>query len=198
MRSAATVAVRCPSRSSALAHGTGEKLASEPRREGLPAMLIVILYIAHTLALGGWFGAQIYSVLIVQRHPAQDEDPEYYEDFTTRMAHGTRYTLLAVIGVMLPTWVLLVILRAVDDVELGAAWLWLVAIKSAAILATIGLFAFLSWHVWPQRIFALRHELPAVRRRFFGLSLGILAAAGVALAVGIVEQSMGSFLSSGM
>lgn len=158
-------------------------------------MFIVILYVAHTLALGGWFGAQIYSVLIVQRHPAQDEDPEYFEDFATRMAHGTRYILLAVIGVMLPTWVLLVILRAGGNVELGAAWAWLVAVKSAAILATIGLFVYLSWHVWPQRIFALRDELPAVRRRFFRLSVGILSASGLALAVGIVEQSMGSFLS---
>lgn len=157
-------------------------------------MLITILYLIHTVALGGWFGTQIYSVLLVQRHPAQDEDPAYFEDFATRMAHGTRYNLLAVIAAMLPTWVVIVAVRAASGAGLGAVWLWLVVIKSLAMLAAVALFAYLSWHVWPVRIFALPDELPAVRRRFFALSAGILCSTGLALAVGVVEQSMGGFL----
>ncbi|QUQ72502.1 hypothetical protein [Kutzneria sp. CA-103260] len=157
-------------------------------------MVITVLYVIHTMALAGWFGTQIYSVLLVQRHPAQDEDPEYFEDFAARLANGSRYTLLGVIAAMIPTWVVIIALRAASGADLGVAWVWLVVVKSLAMLVAIGLFAYLSWHVWPLRIFALRDELPAVRRRFYGLSVGILCGTGLALGVGIVEQSVGSFL----
>lgn len=157
-------------------------------------MLLTILYVVHTLALGGWFGTQIYSVLFVQRHPAKDEDPEYYEVFTTRMVNGSRYILLAVIAAMIPTWVAIIAMRG-GDPALGSAWGWLVGVKTAAMLLAIGAFAFLSWHVWPQRIFALPEELPAVRRLFYGLSVGILACMACAFTLGIIEQSMGSILA---
>lgn len=157
-------------------------------------IFLTLLYVLHTIALSAWFGTQIYSVLLVQRHPAQDEDPMYFEDFSTRMAQGTRWNIVSIIAFLVPTWIAMAWIRAATEPALGPVWWTLVVLKSAVILVTVAVFVFLSWHVWPVRIFALVDELPAVRRQFYRLSVAILCGAAIALVLGVLEQSVGTFV----
>ena len=48
------------------------------------------------------------------------------------------------------------------------------------------LFVYVSWHLWPLRIFALPEEYPPIDRKFLNASQGLVATLGGALVVGVV------------
>lgn len=151
-------------------------------------VLALVFGVVQVLTIGGWYGCQIYSVTLVQRHPWMDSDSAYYEDFMCALARNTRWIIFGVLGAALPSWIGEIVVRSLLGV--GPLWILLAVVKSVLLVFAIGCFAYLSWHVWPLRIFALPDELPAVRRRFWWTSALVMVSLGGVLAVGVVATAI--------
>lgn len=147
-------------------------------------MITALLEAVHTAALASWFGCMCYSVMFVQRHPMRAREPGVWEVFVTEMVNGVRYIVLGTMAVIFPSWVALVVLRMAAQ-GTDPLWLSLVAVKSVLLVGVVLLFVYVSWHLWPLRIFALPEELPPIDRRFLTASQGLVLALGGALAVGV-------------
>jgi hypothetical protein len=73
----------------------------------------------------------------------------------------------------------------------STAWVVLVALKTALLIAALALFARVSWRMWPARLFALPDELPAHRRRFRVVALLLTGMVAAAFALGTVADTLG-------
>lgn len=148
-------------------------------------MVTAVLEAVHTAALASWFGCMCYSVMFVQKHPMRAREPRIWENFVTEMVHGVRWIVMGTMAFIFPTWVALIVLHATSS---GAdpLWLSLVITKSILLIGVVLLFVYLSWHLWPLRIFALPDEIPGLDRRFMGTSQGLVVTLGGALALGVV------------
>jgi Flp pilus assembly protein TadB len=135
------------------------------------------LVLVHAGVAALWLGAMAYSLFNVQPKLARmvDGDEEKAEDAQRILAHGNRWTVVAMIGVLWASGAALVALRPGN---------WpVVAVKAALLAAATGIFWWVSWRAWPRRVFALPAELPAVRRRFRVAAVGILALVAAAFAL---------------
>lgn len=150
-------------------------------------MVTAVLEAVHLVALASWFGCMCYSVLFVQRHPMRAREPEVWETFVTEMVHGVRWIVLGTMAVIFPTWVALIVIRLAGSGP-DALWVSLTAVKFALLVAVVLLFVYVSWHLWPLRIFALPEELPAIDKRFLSASQGLVLTLGGALTVGVVAS----------
>jgi hypothetical protein len=147
-------------------------------------MITAALEAVHTAALASWFGCMCYSVMFVQRHPMRAREPAVWEVFVTEMVHGVRWVVMGTMAVIFPSWVAIIALRIADQ---GAdpLWLSLVVAKSVLLVAVVLLFVYVSYHLWPLRIFALPDELPPIDRQFMNASQGLVLTLGGALAIGV-------------
>lgn len=150
-------------------------------------MITAVLEALHTAALASWFGCMCYSVMFVQRHPMRAREPGVWEVFVTEMVHGVRWVVMGTMAVIFPSWVALIVLRLTSQ---GAdpLWLSLVAVKSVLLIGVVLLFVYVSWHLWPLRIFALPAELPPIDKQFINASQGLVLTLGGALAIGVVAS----------
>jgi hypothetical protein len=53
-------------------------------------------------------------------------------------------------------------------------------------LLAMGIFWDVSWRLWPARVFALPHELPALRRQFKRRAIALVSIAIIAMALGML------------
>ena len=60
------------------------------------------------------------------------------------------------------------------------------AVKGVLLLIATGIFWYVSWRHWPQRVFATAAELPALQGRLVKLASVMLGLAGLAFALGVV------------
>lgn len=148
-------------------------------------MVTAILEAVHTAALASWFGCMCYSVMFVQRHPMRAREPDVWETFVTEMVHGVRWIVLGTMAVIFPSWVALIALRMAGQ-GTDPLWLSLVVAKTVLLGGVVLLFVYVSWHLWPLRIFALPEEIPGLDRRFLNASQGLVMALGGALTLGVV------------
>jgi hypothetical protein len=148
-------------------------------------MVTAILEAVHTAALASWFGCMCYSVMFVQKHPMRAREPEVWETFVTEMVHGVRWIVMGTMAVIFPSWVALIALRVADQ-GTDPLWLSLVTAKTVLLAGVVLLFVYVSWHLWPLRIFALPEEIPSLDRRFMGASQGLVMTLGGALTLGVV------------
>lgn len=148
-------------------------------------MVTAVLEAMHTAALASWFGCMCYSVMFIQRHPMRAREPAVWENFVTEMVHGVRYVVLGTMALIFPTWIALVVLRLADR-GADTLWLSLVSAKSVLLVGVVLLFVYVSWHLWPLRLFALPDEIPGLDRRFLGASQGLVLTLGGALTLGVV------------
>jgi hypothetical protein len=91
--------------------------------------------------------------------------------------------VLAVIAFIALSGVALVLIAPAG--ERSGAWWALIAVKAGLLGVALGVFAHVSWRLWPARLFAGPDELPAVRARFRVASVALigLVAAGTVLRV---------------
>jgi len=150
----------------------------------LASFAAVVSFLAltvHLLAAAGWFGAMAYSLAVVQPRSARFlADAQRSEAFAAELGAGARYPVLGVIALLAVSGA---ILTADGAAGQGTGWWVLVALKAAVLAAAAGLFAIVSWRLWPRRLFAARDELPALQARFrrVALALTALVAAGIVL-----------------
>lgn len=149
-----------------------------------------LMRLIHVLGAILWIGSIYFSASAIhQRAPslfARDED---FEAFVTGLSDKNRYRHLLAFSASLLSGLALVVLGHARYSHPDHAYSWaLIAVKGACFVIGALIFSYISWRLWPERIFALPQELEQQRRRgaaarwSLWTSLMLAAAAGVLLA----------------
>jgi hypothetical protein len=143
-------------------------------------MMLWLLLAVHVTVAAMWLGAMGYSLFVVQPRLARlvGNDPLRVEEIHRELAHGNRWRVAALIATLWLTGIGLVWLRP-------GSWP-LVAIKALALAGATALFWWVSWRGWPQRVFALPDELPALQLRFRRIAIAMLALVALGFASGLL------------
>ena len=142
--------------------------------------MTAVLAIIHAGLAAAWVGGMAYSLFVVQpklkRYFGKDEEGR--ETLTAVIASGNRWKVVGLIGAIAVTGLAMLLIDHHD-------W-WIHAVKGLLLLIATGIFWYVSWRHWPQRVFATAAELPALQRRLIVLATTMLALAGVAFALGVL------------
>ena len=144
----------------------------------------------HVLGGGVWIGAMAFSVFVL--HPRAERffaGSSTFEDFIFTVVHGARWKVVAgIVGIVASgialTWQL--------GPQAVAGWSGLVVTKSLLLATSLALFIYVSWVLWPLRVFASAEELPAVRRRFWWVGVVMIACNAVNMGLGILAHALRS------
>jgi Flp pilus assembly protein TadB len=146
--------------------------------------MTVLLVIVHAGLAAAWVGGMAYSLFVVQPKLKRffGPDEESREALTAVIASGNRYKVLALIGVIALTGVVLLLL----DHE---HW-WIHLIKAVLLIAATTIFWYVSWRHWPRRVFATAAERPALQRQLYLLAGTMLVLTGTAFALGAAAAQL--------
>ena len=146
--------------------------------------MTALVAILHAGLAAAWVGGMTYSLFVVQPKLKKYFGPreEDREHLTAVIASGNRYKVLALIGVIAATGVILLLLDP-DD------W-WIHALKAALLLIATTIFWYVSWRHWPRRIFATATERPALQRQLLILATTMLTLAATAFALGVAAAQL--------
>jgi Flp pilus assembly protein TadB len=125
-----------------------------------------------------------YSLFVVQPKLKAyfRDDRDGREALTAVIASGNRWKVIGLIAVIAVTGIVLLLIERED---------WPVhAIKGLLLLIATGIFWYVSWRHWPQRVFATAAELPVLQRRLIRLATTMLALAGAAFALGVLATHL--------
>lgn len=126
---------------------------------------------AHVLASAAWFGAMFYSFTVLQpRAKAYFRDTSRFEDFIAFVAAGARWKVLGGAAFVAATGCLLLLFR---EAPVSAWWILMLA-KAVLLCIALTIFAYASWRLWPQRLFASESEAPLFQRKFTAVALSLL------------------------
>lgn len=149
------------------------------------AIAWALVIATHVVGGGVWIGAMVFSVFIL--HPRAErffQRSADFEDFIFSVVHGARYKVLAGIAAIVGSGVALLLAGAAPP----GPWRWLVAVKVALLLASLALFLYVSFALWPRRVFAREDELPAVRRRFWWIGVAMIACNAANAGLGVLAR----------
>ena len=137
----------------------------------------------HGIGGGVWIGAVAFNLFVLTpRARAWFAEDGAHEDFVFSVVHGLRWPVLvgaiAVVGTGLFRW-------WQQRAMASSAWSALMAAKMACAAVSVSLFFFVTLRLWPKRLFATEAELPRIRRVFFVVGVGIVAANLAAAALGV-------------
>jgi len=140
----------------------------------------------HGLGGGVWIGAVAFNLFVLTpRARAWFQKEGEHEDFVFSIVHGLRWPVLAgalsVVGTGIWRW------RGALA-HASEPWAALMLAKLACACITLGLFAWVTVGLWPRRAFATEEELPAIRRLFFRVGVGIVASNTFAAALGVLAS----------
>jgi hypothetical protein len=145
------------------------------------------ILVVHALTGAVWLGAMVYSLRIVQpraaRFFAQDDDA--HEDFLATLAANNRWPVLGLAGLLAATG-----LGAYALQPSAPAALALHAAKGGLLLAALSVFAYVSWRVWPKRLFSLPEERTALRTTLRHAAYALTALVGAAFALGVAAAQL--------
>jgi hypothetical protein len=154
--------------------------------DGEVDLVRLVVLILHA-ALGAMLlGGALYSIMTVQpRARAFFKDIRDFEGFVANLADGARWRFLSV----------LVVVGVTGFIEPWFSphpsfWWICFGLKSILWAATLGCFVYVSWYLWPRRILAASHELPAIHRDFALIARIILILMLVAFVLGVAMTRM--------
>lgn len=139
----------------------------------------------HVLGGGVWIGAMIFSVFVL--HPRAEryfQRATDFEDFIFHVVHGARWKVLGGIAAIAGSGGALALARS----GAPSPYPLLLAAKAALFLVSLGLFVYVSWVLWPRRVFAREDELAAVRRRFWWVGVAMITSNALNMALGIASR----------
>lgn len=156
--------------------------------ELLDALVPALVAGVHGIGGGVWIGAVAFNLFVLTpRARAWFRHSGEHEDFVFSVVHGLRWPVLAgalaVVGSGVARWR--------SDLP-GASPLWatLMLGKIACATISLGLFAIVTLRLWPRRLFATEAELPAIRRTFFLIGVGIVGSNLSAAALGVLATQL--------
>jgi Flp pilus assembly protein TadB len=109
-------------------------------------------------------------------------DQDGRETLTAVIASGNRWKVIGLIAAIALTGVGLVLINT-DHWQLHA-------VKGLLLLIATGIFWYVSWRHWPQRVFATATELPRLQARLVVLATTMLGLAGTAFALGVLAEHL--------
>lgn len=151
----------------------------------LPALVAGI----HGIGGGVWIGAVGFNLFVLTpRAQRWFRVSAEHEDFVFSVVQGLRWPVLAgalaVVGTGAWRWW--------QSVGARPEWDLLMLGKLVCSVVSVSLFGWVTLRLWPQRAFATETELPQIRRRFFALGVGIVAANTLAAALGVLAGQLPS------
>ena len=156
-------------------------------------LLAALIVGTHVLGGGVWIGAMAFSVFVL--HPRAEQffaGSSTFEDLLFTVVHGARWKVVAGIVGIVASGVALTL--AGSDASLGPGvgpmWTAMVAAKVALLVCSLALFFYVSWVLWPRRVFASPAELPGLRRRFRVVGVVMIAANTINMGLGILAHSL--------
>jgi hypothetical protein len=114
------------------------------------------------------------------------DSPQAAEDAATFVAAGARWKVIGVIAAIAVSGAALVLLRAGHS-----TWWWMaIGAKVVLLIAASAVFWRVSWRMWPRRVFALPHEVPAHQAAFRRIGWILLAVVGAASLLGVAARTL--------
>lgn len=152
-------------------------------------MLPALLSIAHIWIAALWLGGTWFSLISLHRRgPRLFTDEAEFERVIAGLTRGNRWLLLAAASGLALTGGLMWALVEAD----AALWSTLIAAKLALLLGNVAIVAWVSWIIWPRRLFALPAELPAIRRRQSQLRVATVVFLAANIALGVAAHALRS------
>ncbi|MFF0266565.1 hypothetical protein [Kribbella sp. NPDC004536] len=141
---------------------------------------MAVLAIIHVGLAAAWVGGMAYSLFVVQPKLKKyfGDDRDGREALTAVIASGNRWKVIGLIAAIAVSGVFLLLLN-------HNHW-QLHMVKGILLLVATGIFWYVSWRHWPQRVFATAAELPGLQRRLIRLATAMLGLAGTAFTLGVV------------
>ncbi len=146
----------------------------------------LLLLIVHAVLGALLLGGALYSILTVQpRAKAFFTNVHDFERFVANLADGARWQFLAVL-------VVIGITGFIDPWFSPRPFLWWICFGLKFILWTAALscFVYVSWYLWPRRILAATHELPAIHRDFALAARAILILLLLSFVLGVAMTQL--------
>lgn len=140
----------------------------------------------HLLLTAVWLGAMAYSIGVVQpRLLGYFGSPSAAEEPATFVAAGARWKVVGVIAALALTGAGLALLR-----DGRTAWWWaLIAVKALLLVVAGAVFWYVSWRMWPRRVFALPAEVPGHQAAFRRVGWVLLFVVGAASVLGVAART---------
>lgn len=157
-------------------------------------MVTAAVATVHVLVGAVWLGAMTYSLGVVQpraRRFFADLTPGMrdYEDFATTVAAGARWKVIAMIAVLAASGAGLAFTAGAE--RRSATWWALVGVKIGLLAVASAVFWYVSWRMWPRRVFALASEAAGHQRAFMRVGGALVVLVGAATVAGIVAAHLG-------
>lgn len=150
------------------------------------SITLFLLRLVHILAAAAMFGAMFYSFTLV--HPRARkffQNPRDFEEFITFISSGARWKVLGGFTLIGSTGFALAILNRADPHQPSHAVL---LIKSLILLAAVAFFCFVSWKLWPRRIFATTEEVPRFQRLFRWVAVVMISLVTIEFVISIAAH----------
>jgi hypothetical protein len=127
------------------------------------------LLVVHIWATAIYWGALSYSYLRLYPQMREFlESEERFEQFAITVGAGLRWW---VFGTFMLIGVSGAALAAVSvPATPSAMWRLFIAAKVLVLVELLAVYAYASWVMWPERIFAAPADLPRIRKRFTAVS----------------------------
>lgn len=136
-----------------------------------------VLLVVHVLAGAVWLGAMAYSLAVVQRRLRRFFDsPVRTEEVAVFLAAGARWKVIGTMAVLAMTGGGLIL---VEGWHHSVGWQVAIVVKVVLLAVAAAVFGWVSWRLWPARVFALPAEIPGWQRSFDvvgGVLLGLVSA----------------------
>lgn len=148
----------------------------------------LLVLVVHSVLSAALLGAALYSFLTVQpRAKAHFKDVRDSEAFFANLAHGARWKLLTLLAGIAVTGSIDPLLS--ESVRPQLWWICF-AIKSVLWAAVLSSFVYVSWYLWPRRIFATLTDLSVIQREFARMGRVILVLFMIAFVLGVVMSQI--------
>jgi hypothetical protein len=146
-----------------------------------------VALIVHALLGALLLGGALYSIMTVQPR-AKDffKNIGDFESFVANLAHGARWQFLAVMAIIGITGLI-----SPWFSEHPSAWWICFGVKIVLWIATLGMFVYVSWYLWPRRVLAAKTELPAIHRRFAFAARIIIVLLAASFGLGVAMPRFG-------
>lgn len=157
-------------------------------------VLRTVLLLVHVGVTAAWFGAMLYSLVVVQPRLAEFfADVDEREDFATVLAAGARWRVLGLAVALALSGAGLTAIELDEADDPSGAWIALIVAKTALLAVAVALFTYVSWRLWPSRLLAHMSgssELEQIQARFRMIAVAIATSIAGGLIAGVVADTV--------
>lgn len=149
--------------------------------------------VVHVVTAAVWLGAMAYSFAVLHPRAATffGSDGQGFETLMTLLAAGARWKVLGACALLGLTGVGLVVARMAATTTPSTTWTVLIVFKVALFAATVGVFCYVTWRMWPARVFAAADEVSHHQRRFRVVAATLLILVCTQVVLGVVAARVG-------